>query len=304
MIVRRAARAGQAASSRYSRRIPSMAVAPRVQHFPARSVATTSQQTPQHTGNTESDKILSRAYLLMNDGINEASRRLFEFYLSTEGKNHERNDPLYLKVLQSRGITLARSGKLRLATESAEALHPLFMEAARDASYCEVGFEVAHLLRRTGSLVKGKEVLKRTMELVSAHLGNENLLMGNVLQLYAAFESADLPRAVLISQKALEIKEQQIGGSEPWKLAENYYFLVRSSLKLGQTDAACTVLDAAKKRLQGIDTRAPKHIRDAVTPLVMELDGTFSFYRGELEKAQRSFEELGHQVAALWRVLS
>lgn len=260
---------------------------PRVQRFPARSVATTSQQTPQHTGNTvESDKILSRAYLLMNDGINEASRRLFEFYLSTEGKNSERNDPLYLKVLQSRGITLARSGKLRLATESAEALHPLFLAAARDASYCEVGFEIAHLLRRTGLLVKGKEVLKRTMELVSAHLGNETLLMSNVLQLYAAFESADLPRSILIAQKALEIKEQQIGGSEPWKLAENYYFLVRSSLKLGQTDAARTVLDAAKERLQSIDTRAPKHIRDAATPLVMELDGTFAFYQVRIARTK------------------
>lgn len=280
MIVRRApcrAAPAQRAHARAPAAIPRQA---RTARAPTRSVATASQQTPQYTNNAvESDKILNRAYHLMNDGINEASRRLFEFYLSTEAKNNDRNDPLYMKVLQSRGITLARSGKLRLATESAEALYPLFMESARDASYSEVGLEIAHLLRRTGAPAKAKDVLRRTMELVSTNLGTNNLLMSSVLQLYAALETAELPRAIQISRKALEIKEAHLGNSEPWKLVENYYFLVRSSLKLGETDAARELLETTKKRLQNIDTRTAKPIRDAASTLNIEFDGTFSFYQ-------------------------
>lgn len=319
MIVRRApCRAAPAQRAGAHARAPAaMTRQARPVRTPTRSVATASQQTPQYTNNAvESDKILNRAYLLMNDGINEASRRLFEFYLSTEAKNNDRNDPLYMKVLQSRGITLARSGKLRLATESAEALYPLFMESARDASYSEVGLEIAHLLRRTGAPAKAKDVLRRTMELVSTNLGTNNLLMSNVLQLYAALETAELPRAIQISRKALEIKEAHLGNSEPWKLVENYYFLVRSSLKLGETDAARELLDTTKKRLQSIDTRTAKPIRDAASTLNIEFDGTFSFYQvrnilaemcrvlplrqGELEKAQRSFESSLEQKTRLF----
>jgi len=202
--------------------------------------------------------------------------------------------------MQSRGITLARSGKLPLANESAEVLYPLFMAAATDASYCEVGLEIAHLLRRTGAATKAKEVLRRTMELVSKNLGNDNLLMSNVLQLYAALESAELPRAIPISRKALEIKELLIGNTEPWKLVENYYFLVRSSLKLGQTDAARQYLETTKTRLQSIDTRTAKHIRDTASTLTTEFDGTFAFYTGELDKAQRSFEMSLEQKSRLF----